>query len=311
MDQSNAVVVLTPADMLAAGQLNPEHRALLSFLANRTYATRAAYEMDLRLFSDWLREAVNIRSMLLCDRLTLKLYLEYLTHREPPLAQSTVSRRFGTVRLFLRHAYDEDIIDDDPTRGTKPPKVDTDAQRRTWIETSDMQLVLRAAEPYPREHALIRFMLDTAIRVGELCSLNVESLHLDAGSVWVEFIGKGNRPAHIDLPFRTYKVLDFYLGGRTTGPMFLNLWGNRITRQNVSVIIRKLTREAGVSDDVTPHCLRRTHAKSAVERGEDILGVSESLRHKDISVTKRCYVGPQTARANMTRQRVSDIFAGS
>lgn len=311
MEHANAVAVLTPADMLAAGQLNPEHRALLSFLANRTHATRSAYEMDLRLFSDWLREAAGVRSMLLCDRLMLKMYLEYLDKRVPALAQATISRRFGTVRLFLRHAYDEEILDQDPTRGTKPPKVDSDAQRRTWFETSEMQLVLRAAAKNPREHALIRFMLDTAIRVGELCSLEVEDLHLDPGAVWVGFVGKGNRQARVDLPFRTYSVVATYLDGRTTGPLFLNEWGNRITRKNVAVLIRKLAHEAGVNEDVTPHGLRRTHARSAVERGEDILGVSESLRHRDIGVTRRCYVGRQDARANMARQKVSDIFATS
>ena len=307
MHDRTAIAVLDGGDILGAGPINPEYRALLMFLANRTAATRRAYEEDLRQFSEWLRNRMRKPSMLLADRLDLEMYLEHLTN-ERQLAQATIARRFGTVRLFLRHCYDEEIISQDPTRRTKAPKVDSDAQRRTWLSTVDMALVLRVAAHDARDYAIIVFMLDTAMRVGEVCSLNVDSVHRETGRVWVSFIGKGGKQARVDLPYRTLEALDRYLAGRTDGPLFTTATGSRIQRQHVARIIRRCAKAAGVTTDITPHGLRRTHARTAAEHGEDLLGIAEALRHKDVAVTKRSYVGEQRGRANMTRQRVADVY---
>ena len=63
-----------------------------------------------------------------------------------------------------------------------------------------------------------------------------------------------------------------------------------------------------VTRRVTPHGLRRTHAKTLAEHGEDLLGIAESLRHKDARVTRQSYIGEARHRANAARQRAADIF---
>lgn len=312
MQDSSAVAVLTPADILTAEQMDPERRMLLVFLANRTAATRLAYEIDLQQFHRWTRD-MGLRSMLAAERVHLELYLEHL--KAKGLAEATITRRFGTVKLFLHAAYDEELISQDPTRRIKCPKIDREKQRRTWLSTIDMALVMRAAASDPRDNALMMFMSNTAMRVGEVCALDVANLHREPGRVWVGFIGKGNRSARIDLPYATLTALDTYLGDRAEGPLFVNDKHTRMTRRQVSDALQRLAKRAGVTafdtsgrGQITPHGIRRTHAKTLAEAGADLLDIAESLRHRDTRVTRDAYIGQSTGRGTMARQKATDIF---
>jgi integrase/recombinase XerD len=296
---------LGPGSVVRVEDMDPTHKALLMFLANKTAATRRAYEEDLKQFWQWC-EAFPV-TVLAVDKIHVQLYLEHLEGRG--LAQATVARRFGTVRNFLKMAYAEELIGQDPTRRIQMPKVDHTKQRRTWFATVDMANVLRAAYPHPRDYALLFFMQATAMRVGEVLPLDADGIHRDPGRAWVGFIGKGAKYAEITLDYPTLTGIDRYLDGRTEGPLFVNEWGNRMTRENVQTVLDRVSRDAGVTYRVTPHGIRRTHAKTAAEQGEDLLGIAESLRHVDSRVTRQSYIGLDSGRGALTRQRVSSVYA--
>lgn len=313
-DNGSAVAVISPADMLTAEHMDPETRALLLFLANRTANTRTAYELDLKAFMTWSR-GFGVPSMLLCQRMHLELYLEHLKSRG--IAPATVARRFNTVKLFLRLAYEESIITDDPAKRVRVPKVDHERQRRTWLSTVAMARVMEVAHASAYDYALMMWMTNTAMRVGEVCALDVEDIHREPTRVWVGFVGKGNKYARVDLPYAVVAALDEYLDGRTTGPLFVNGAGHRLTRNNVDFMLQRLVQTAGVTvhdtagtGKVTPHGIRRTHAKTLAEHGADLLDIAESLRHVDARTTRQSYIGTATGRANMARQKATDIFTG-
>lgn len=283
----------TVRDLLVNGGISIEDRAKLGFLANRTSLTRSAYELDLREFKRWTMD-MGFTSMLDVDRLT--------------------SRRLGTVRLFYKFCYESDDIplEKDPACRVKPPKIDRARQHRTWFSTVDMVLVLRAAAEsrHKVDFPLLTLMSNTAIRVGELCSLDVESMHRDASSVRISFIGKGSKLASIPLSMPTVAAIDRYLDGRTTGPLFINGWGNRVNRPNVADIIERNRVAAGISYHVTCHGIRRTTARSLAEHGADIFSISEALRHSDPKTTKQAYIGDAGGRGNRALQQASDLFQG-
>jgi integrase/recombinase XerD len=162
--QSTEIRTLGPGSVVRVEDMDPTHRALLMFLANKTVHTRAAYEHDLKQFWAWC-ESFPV-TPLGVDKIHVQLYLEHLQAKG--LAQATVRRRFGTVRLFLKLCYEEELIGQDPTRRIQMPKVDHTKQRRTWFTTVDMANVLREAYPHPRDYALLFFMQATAMRVGEV-----------------------------------------------------------------------------------------------------------------------------------------------
>jgi integrase/recombinase XerC len=291
-------------DMLISS-LSREDRAYLNFLAGRHGRTRDNYEQDLKQYATWCAQ-VGI-GVLDVERVHVELYLEWL--RQRGLAESTVARRFGTTRLFLKQAYEDELIPRDPTLRIKPPKVDHAKQYRTWFTTVDMVLVLREAEKDPRDLALLTFMADTALRVGELCALNVEDLTLSSARAFVRFVGKGAKFAEVELPFQAFHTLSTYLAGRTTGPLFLNRHNRRMTRRNVADVIDRLRLAAGIPYRVTSHGIRRTHARTLAEHGEDLLGIAESLRHADPRVTRVSDIMDAGSRGARARARAADLFA--
>lgn len=299
----------TPAHLLLNGGINPEQRAVLGFLANRRPLTRSAYEHDLKTFKAWT-ERMGFTSMLSVDRLAVQLYLEHLT--EQGLAEATIGRRLGTAKLFLKWAFEEEIIGTDPGARVKPPKIDRSKQYRTWFSTVDFVLVLRAAAAsrWAMDFPLLTLMGNTAIRVGELCALDVESIHRDASSVRISFIGKGNKLASIPLAMPTVAAVDRYLLGRTDGPLFLNNWNNRITRSNVADCIDRNRVAAGIPYRVTCHGIRRTTARSLAEHGADIFDIAEALRHSSPTTTKQSYIGDAGGRGHKALQQASDVFQG-
>lgn len=297
--------VLGAGTIANVADMAPEQQALLGFLTNRTPKTFAAYQLDLKTFWEWC--ASNDITPLYANKLQLQLYLEHLGTRGR--AEATVARRFGTVLLFFKYAYDEELIATDPTRKLKRPKVDRAKQRRTWFTTLDMANVLREAYlRSPRDHALLFFMNVTALRVGEVCSLDVDSIHRDPGRAWIGFVGKGGGWYEQDLDYATLTALDKYLDGRTTGALFLNERGHRLRRANVQYTLDRYCAIAGIPYRVTPHALRRTYARTAIESGADIFGVSEHMRHSDTKTTQ-LYIGENTGRGKAAAAKVSTLMA--
>lgn len=150
-------------------------------------------------------------------------------------------------------------------------------------------------------------MHDMRMRVGEVTQLDVASIRRDPGRGWVGFVGKGDQYDEIDLDYATLAILDRYLAGRTDGPLFLNQWDNRLTRENVQTILNRSCRNCGITYPVTPHTLRRTNARTAAEQGADIYSIAQGLRHKDPKTTMP-YTGNATGRGSAARRLVSDLM---
>src|SRR5206468_813998 len=82
---------------------------------------------------------------------------------------------------------------------------------------------------------------------------NADSIHRDPGRAWVGFVGKGAKYAEIDLDYPTLTGIDRHLAGRTEGPLFLNEWGNRFTRENVQTVLDRYIDQCKIGYHVSPH----------------------------------------------------------
>jgi integrase/recombinase XerD len=286
--------------------LDIEQRATFGFLARYHGQTLEAYEHDLRQFYNWCRQ-VGLKHMLAADRTYLQLYVRQLQERG--LAEATVARRVGTVRLLLKYAHIDGLISKDPSAFLEVPKVDYRKQRRTFYTTLDFAKILKEAMKTPRDHAVITLMGFVGLRVNEAMSLDIANLQRAIGQVRIEFIGKGGNLYKINLPFAVVQAIDTYLDGRTEGPVFLNEWGNRMTREQVQATLDRLNRICGIEYRVTPHGLRRTLARTLQERGVELGAIQQTLRHADPRVTVTCYIGDGGGVADVARQTVTAIYS--
>jgi site-specific recombinase XerD len=139
----------------------------------------------------------------------------------------------------------------------------------TYLERNEVQAVLTSPDrSHPlglRDLALLTFLSNTGSRVSELVALDVSNVHLESPSQ-VRILGKGRKQRWCPLWSETTTILRRYLqertiDGQSSGPLFVNARGQRITRHGINVIIQKHV--AAVSNcaslkskQVSPHTFR-------------------------------------------------------
>jgi integrase/recombinase XerD len=294
-----------------AGQ-DAETRAVWAFLARyRNDRTRLNYKHDIDQFARWVRYDADLPSLLHVTRMHAELYLRHL--QRAGYAEATVCRRFGTIRMFYKYAVIDDVIVKDPTVAVESPKIDHDAQRRTWLTTLQFSKLLNYSRGNPRSHAMVCALGMMGMRIAEMCSLDVTDVQRLIGAANVTFVGKGGRTFTLDLPLEVLTAFDRISAGRTTGPLFLTRdTGTRWLPADVRRHLATLVRQAGLGDvDITPHGLRRTAARTLAERGVELGAIQEFLRHKDPRVTKLCYIGPDSGAGSLARQLLAGVYSNT
>lgn len=255
---------------------DPTQRALLGFLSKYHGATLESYRHSLKVWGNWC-EPKGIQPLYI-DRLGLTVYVRWL--QDLQLAPATVAVRYGAVRSFLRYAYRDELIPKNPGDFVDPPKVDKDAQYRTWLSPLEMASVFRAAKiRSPRDHLLTVVMGMLGLRVSEACSLNVESVEPVEGVEVINFIGKGNKAATIVLPLPILRPLHKMVEIKGSGALFTTRTGKRMTAHDVGRAVNTLAELAQLDHHITPHAFRRGFANAGriahVDRGQ----LQEAMRH--------------------------------
>ncbi len=149
-----------------------------------------------------------------------------------------------------------------PARGTRLP-----AGRSARRGEIGALLDACAKDPSPsgaRDAAMIALMYSTGLRRAELAGLRLDSYSPVEGQLRV--VGKGNRERALPVIGGAAAALADWLveRGRHPGPLFLRInKGGRVlesgfTDDAVYGMLRKRNRQAGLSEDLTPHDLRRT-----------------------------------------------------
>ena len=142
-----------------------------------------------------------------------------------------------------------------------------------------------------RDHAMLELLYATGIRVSELISLDLDDLNLAAGFLRCQSKGKERI---IPLYHTAVKAIGDYVrdvrpqliadSGETA--LFVNMNGERMSRQGFWKIIKHYQEKAGIQKDITPHTLRHSFAVHLLENGADLRSIQEMLGHADISSTQ-------------------------
>lgn len=179
-------------------------------------------------------------------------------------APASVSVRYRALRAFFNWLVEDDEIESAPTDRLKipkpkvhPPPVLTDADIRALLGTTTGRDFASR-----RDAAILRLLLDTGMRRGELAGLAVADVDLDDTVVIVT--GKGGRRRVAWFGAKTARALDRYLRVRADHPHTHDraLWlGERGPLQANSIlqVVRRRAKQAGLGRVFT-HMFRHTYA---------------------------------------------------
>jgi integrase/recombinase XerD len=141
---------------------------------------------------------------------------------------------------------------------------------------------------------MLELMYATGMRVTELVSLNMDSLHTDPPPAWVRCLGKGSKERTIPVHEHAVGALMSYLDdsrpallkNRPHQALFVNRRGERLTRQGFWLILKGYAKGAGIESHVTPHTLRHSFATHLLRGGASVRDVQELLGHANVSTTQ-------------------------
>jgi integrase/recombinase XerC len=137
-----------------------------------------------------------------------------------------------------------------------------------------------------RDRAILRLAFDLGLRRGELASLDLEHVDLEAGTVAV--LGKGQEGRELlTLPPETVMVLRAWLEQRRLepGPLFLNFDRAGKGRRLTSTSIYRVVRELGDQVDIRarPHGIRHAAITAVLDLSHgDVRAAARFSRHGDI-----------------------------
>ncbi len=153
-----------------------------------------------------------------------------------------------------------------------------------------------------RERAIILTLLDSGLRVSELCALTVADYDAARGRFHVRH-GKGDKERFVVVGNRTRKSIWTYLVNRgevkPIDPLFAARSNRPLNRSNIRHMLVRLGEQAGVPN-VHPHRFRPTFAITFLRNGGNPLLLQELLGHERLE-TVQVYV----------RLAEQDIDAGS
>ena len=251
-----------------------ELRALLDSWLLRLRAERKAdqtitsYRYGVEQFLDHCRTA-GVEPRLDAD--TLAGFVNALL--DAGKAPATAVLRQLAVRRFSAWLADEDEIDRDLLVAVKPPKVDTPVVDELSLDEVRALVDACRGKSFTcrRDEAIVRFMLETGARAGEVVGMNVADVELHAG-VAVIRRGKGGKGRRVPFGPQTGAAVDRYLRLRRSHrrAQGLRLWlGARGLGFGYPALAKTLKGRANLAgvDPFHPHMLRHTFAGRWLEAG--------------------------------------------
>lgn len=277
-----------------------------AYLSNEKHSSRntvSSYLRDTTQFAEYLHNYCDI-DLREADSAAVQDYMDWmLSHGK---SAASVTRFLASVKSFYSYMVAAGELKKNPAQGVAAAKVER--KYPEILTAKEVELFLEQPECVDakgfRDHAMLELLYATGIRVSELIALNREDVNLQAAFLRC---GGEKRERIIPLYPRAVKALRDYiqtvrprLAGQEEPALFVNMNGQRMTRQGFWKIVKYYQGKAEITKDITPHTLRHSFAVHLLENGADLRSIQEMLGHADISSTQ--------IYAQIVKQRLQDVY---
>lgn len=250
--------------------------------------TRTAYEKDLRMLDEHLAELnIGISEVRPRHLLSFKAKLEGL------YSGATVNRYLSSARSYLKWLVINEYVSESVLAAVQVKNAKAQTKLPKLLTREQLEDILCAFDQSTltgiRDYTIFVLCLYTGVRISEATNFNVEDIDLSARRAMV-VDGKGSKDRvvlfnqDVELTLRRYLTLR---QNPTSGPLFVNERGNRITDRWFQKTLKSIGLRVGRAD-VSPHLLRHQFATELLERtGGNLSVVQKLLGHSRIETTQR------------------------
>lgn len=266
--------------------------------------TLSSYLRDVRQFSDWITDRGLALSQASQD--DIRRYISYLEKKGK--SNATVVRLVASLKSFYNYMLTIRVVSLNPAKGVSPARVER--KLPAILSGKEVDLFLDqpdVSEPKGcRDKAMLEVLYATGIRVSELIALNIQDVNLSVGFIRC----RGKQKERVVPLYRTaVKALSAYINDvrqqlldlPEESALFVNMGGERMSRQGFWKIVKYYQEKAEIKKEITPHTLRHSFAAHLLENGADLKSIQEMLGHADISSTQ--------IYAQVVNQKLRDVYA--
>lgn len=270
---------------------------------NASANTLSSYLRDVGQYLDWLKtEGLSVEMTVQEDT---ERYIKHLTGLGRSVA--TVTRSLASLKSFYSYLMWAGLVSSNPAKGITPAKVERKLPQ--VLTNKEVDLFLDQPDPRDpkgcRDKAMLELLYATGIRVTELIGLDLVHVNLSVG--FIRCASRGKERIIPIYPAAVRALSDYIDHVRPQmiehpdeKALFVNMSGERMSRQGFWKIIKYYQDKAGIQKDVTPHTLRHSFAAHLLENGADLRSIQEMLGHADISSTQ--------IYAQLVSQKIKDVY---
>lgn len=264
--------------------------------------TLEAYRSDLEQLLAYL----NDRGEVQLESISAQDLDAFVSQKLQTLKPASRARKISAIRQFFRFCIIEERLEHNPSEFLDTPKRDARLPRfLNADETGRLLRVLEQGIPYEheeirdalqkRDRAIVLLLYATGMRASELLAIQVGDIDYALSLIQVQ--GKGGKERLV--PFADLaktELEDYQKNGRDKllrahtdprrVPFFVNHRGEKLTRQALWQLIKRLAFEANLSEHLSPHWLRHTFATHLLEKGMNLRTLQLLLGHADLSTTQ-------------------------
>ena len=264
----------------------------LRFERNTSPLTVQTYEEGLREFESYLSLKDAGLSLDRVDTDLIRDWMESLMDKGN--TASTINKKLSAVRSFYRFALKRKLVEKDPAHCVAGPKKSKPLPQFLREKEMDNLLdVIEWGDDYKdvRARTILLLFYEAGLRRAELTGLNDADVDFEAGQLKVT--GKRNKQRIIPFGEELSQVLSRYMAVRdeqvvrkAEGALFLNDKGERMTGDQVYVIVHRYLSAVTSLKKRSPHVLRHTFATAMLNNGAGLETIKKLLGHESVSTTE-------------------------
>lgn len=266
--------------------------------------TLLSYLRDVNRFQSYISSRLDLEIM----RVKGDDVADYIhSLRREGRSAATLSRTVASIKCLYEQLVCEGRVPINPARS-----VELEKQPRKLPEiltSKEVELFLEQPDPSDmkgiRDRAMLELLYATGMRVSELITLDIDDVNLSVGIIRCRSKDKERVIPMYSMAVKAIsdyveKVRMSMIADADEEALFVNMNGERMSRQGFWKIVKTYQKKAGITKEITPHTLRHSFAAHLLENGADLHSIQEMLGHSDLSSTQ--------IYAKIVKKQLKDVY---
>ena len=270
-----------------------------------------AYVTDVNLYSKYLeKKEMNLYTS---DNVAIMGYIQHLLNQGK--SERSINRIVISLRSFYGYLKSRSLVNDIPKISYKSSRTTKKLPQILTVEEVD-KIIRSVDKDGPkgiRDNALLELMYATGMKVSELISVNVEDVNLDLSflkcipSLLIQYLTSWLFPLSVKcidnkhferlIPIgrSACRAIEEYLAIRDqvadagVTNLFVNLNGQKLTRQGIWRIVKEYSHRAGIDKDVNLNTFRHSFAVHLLQNGANVRAVQKLLGNQVLTYMDTYY----------------------